>query len=192
MHFTSWVFPKGHRIRLALSTSYWPIAFPTPEPVLMTIFTGASTLELPVRPPRKEDAELRDFAPPQGATPLAQTVLRKGETRRIVERNLAADESVFTRHEDTGTYRIDAIDLTLDQIKTGTYRIKTDDPLSADVTITWTQKLARGDWRVRTETETRFRATRDEFLIDATLDAYEGDKRVYTQIWDRRIKRDLV
>jgi putative CocE/NonD family hydrolase len=185
-------FKPGHRIRLALSTSYWPIAFPTPEPVLMTIFTGASTLELPVRPPRKEDAELRHFPPPQGATPLAQTVLRKGGTRRIVERNLAADESVFTRHEDTGTYRIDAIDLTLDQIKTCTYRIKTDDPLSADVTIKWTQKLARGDWRVRTETETRFRATRDEFLIDATLDAYEGDERVYTQIWDRRIKRDLV
>jgi putative CocE/NonD family hydrolase len=185
-------FRPGHRIRVALSTSYWPIAFPTPEPVLMTIFTGASRIELPVRPPRKEDAELRDFAPPQGATPLAQTVLRKGGVRRLVERNLATDESVFTRHEDTGTYRIDAIDLTIDQIKTGTYRIKTDDPLSADVTIKWTQKLARGDWRVRTETETRFRATKDEFLIDATLDAYEGDKRVYTQIWDRRIKRDLV
>jgi uncharacterized protein len=185
-------FKPGHRIRLAVSTSYWPIAFPMPEPVLLTLFTGASTLELPVRPPRREDGALEDFPPAQGATPLAQTVLRKGGTRRIVERNLATDESIFTRHEDTGTYRIDAIDLTVDQIKTGTYRIKSDDPLSADITIKWTQKLGRGDWQVRTETQTRFRATKEEFLIDATLDAFEGDKRVYTQIWDRRIKRDLV
>jgi uncharacterized protein len=185
-------FKPGHRIRLAVSTSYWPIAFPMPEPVLLTLFTGASTLELPVRPPRREDGELEEFPPAQGAEPLAQTVLRKGGTRRLVERNLATDESVFTRHEDTGTYRIDAIDLTVDQIKTGTYRIKSDDPLSADITIKWTQKLGRGDWQVRTETETRFRATKEEFLIDATLDAFEGDKRVYTQIWDRRIKRDLV
>jgi hypothetical protein len=163
-----------------------------PEPVLLTVFTGASTLELPVRAPRREDAELRDFPPPQGATPLAQTVLRQGGTRRLIERDLAAEESVFTRHEDTGTYRIDAIDLTIDQIKTCTYRIRSDDPLSADITIKWTQKLARGEWRVRTETQTRFRATEKEFLIDATLDAFEGDRRIYTQIWDRRIKRDLV
>jgi hypothetical protein len=145
-----------------------------------------------VRPPRRADGELEEFPPAQGAIPLAQTVLRQGGTRRIVERNLATDESIFTRHEDTGTYRIDAIDLTIDQIQTGTYRIKSDDPLSADITIRWTQKLGRGDWQVRTETETRFRATKEEFLIDATLDAFEGDKRVYTHNWDRRIKRDLV
>ena len=185
-------FKPGHRIRLAVSTSYWPIAFPMPEPVLLTLFTGASMLELPVRPPRREDGELEEFPPAQGAIPLAQTVLRQGGTRLIVERNLATDESIFTRHEDTGTYQIDAIDLTVDQIKTGTYRIKSDDPLSADITIRWTQKLGRGDWQVRTETETRFRATKEEFLIDATLDAFEGDKRVYTHNWDRRIKRDLV
>jgi uncharacterized protein len=185
-------FKPGHRIRLAVSTSYWPIAFPMPEPVLLTLFTGASMLELPVRPPRRADGELEEFPPAQGAIPLAQTVLRQGGTRLIVERNLATDESIFTRHEDTGTYRIDAIDLTVDQIKTGTYRIKSDDPLSADITIRWTQKLGRGDWQVRTETETRFRATKEEFLIDATLDAFEGDKRVYTHNWDRRIKRDLV
>ncbi len=185
-------FKPGHRIRLALSTSYWPIAFPMPEPVLLTLFTGISSLELPVRPPRKEDSGLTDFPPPEGAAPLAETVLREHATKRLVERNLAADESVFTRHEDTGTYRIDSIDLTIDQIKTGTYRISSDDPLSADISIKWTQKLARGDWQVRTETETRLRATREEFLIDATLDAYEADMRVYTQLWKRRIKRDLV
>ena len=185
-------FPAGHRIRLALSTSYWPIAFSMPEPVLLTVYTGTSTLELPVRPPRKEDAELKDFPPPAGAAPLAKTVIRPGNIKRLIERNLASDESVFTRHEDTGTYRIDGIDLTVDQIKTGTYRIKANDPLSARIKIHWTQKLARGDWRVRTETETHFRATREEFLIEATLDAYEGDKRVYSQSWDRRIKRDLV
>ena len=44
---------------------------------------------------RKEDAELSDFPPPAGATPLAQTVLRRG-ARRLVERSLATDESVFT------------------------------------------------------------------------------------------------
>ena len=34
-------FPAGHRIRLALSTAYWPIAWPAPEPVTLTLYAGA-------------------------------------------------------------------------------------------------------------------------------------------------------
>ncbi len=30
MHVTSWVFPKGHRIRLAVSNALWPMVWPTP------------------------------------------------------------------------------------------------------------------------------------------------------------------
>ncbi len=45
----------GNRLRLAISTAYWPIVWPSPEPVTLTITAGASTLELPVRPPRSED-----------------------------------------------------------------------------------------------------------------------------------------
>jgi hypothetical protein len=52
-------FPAGHRIRVAISMAYWPIVWPAPEPVTLGIYTGASALELPVRPPRTEDAELR-------------------------------------------------------------------------------------------------------------------------------------
>ena len=30
MHLTSWVFPKGHRIRVAISNALWPMVLPTP------------------------------------------------------------------------------------------------------------------------------------------------------------------
>jgi uncharacterized protein len=30
LHLTSWVFPKGHRIRVAVSNSLWPMVWPTP------------------------------------------------------------------------------------------------------------------------------------------------------------------
>ena len=35
------VFPAGHRIRVAVSTSYWPIAWPSPAPVTLTLYAGA-------------------------------------------------------------------------------------------------------------------------------------------------------
>jgi uncharacterized protein len=36
------VFPAGHRIRLALSTAYWPIIWPSPEKATLTIWPARS------------------------------------------------------------------------------------------------------------------------------------------------------
>jgi putative CocE/NonD family hydrolase len=45
--------PAGHRWRVAISPTYWPHAWPSPEPVTLTIFAGpASWLTLPMRPQR--------------------------------------------------------------------------------------------------------------------------------------------
>jgi putative CocE/NonD family hydrolase len=53
MHFTSWVFPKGHRLRLAVSNAQWPMIWPTPYPMTTTLRLGGgdpTRLELPVVP----------------------------------------------------------------------------------------------------------------------------------------------
>ena len=39
--------PAGHRLRLAVSSNYWPIAWPSPEPVTLTIDPSHSLVELP-------------------------------------------------------------------------------------------------------------------------------------------------
>src|SRR5262249_12691889 len=42
--------PAGHRLRVSVSTSYWPIAWPSPHPVRLTLYAGSSRIRLPVRP----------------------------------------------------------------------------------------------------------------------------------------------
>jgi len=37
LHFTSWVFPKGHRIRVAISNAQWPMLWPTAIPMTSTL-----------------------------------------------------------------------------------------------------------------------------------------------------------
>ncbi|MGW0940826.1 CocE/NonD family hydrolase, partial [Streptomyces sp. NPDC002666] len=49
------VFPAGHRIRLSLSTSYWPLVWPAPSPALVNIHEAGSSLTLPVRPTEAPD-----------------------------------------------------------------------------------------------------------------------------------------
>ena len=53
LHLTSWVFPKGHRIRLAVSNSWWPTVWSTPYAMTTSLHIGgenASRLVLPVVP----------------------------------------------------------------------------------------------------------------------------------------------
>jgi len=66
MHFTSWVFPKGHRVRLAVSNALWPMVWPTPHPMTTRLAVGGprgSRLVLPVIPP--EARPRPDFRAPE-------------------------------------------------------------------------------------------------------------------------------
>ena len=72
------------------------------------------------------------------------------------------------------------------------YRIGETDPTSASIDIAFRLEVWRGDWRTRTETRIVMRSTPDEFLFDATLDAWEGEVRVCARNWSTRVPRDLV
>ena len=65
LHFTTWVFRPGHRIRLALSNAQFPMIWPTPYPMVSTILLGddRSLLTLPVVP------DSSAYPPPQLPAP---------------------------------------------------------------------------------------------------------------------------
>jgi hypothetical protein len=57
MHFTSWVFPVGHRIRFAVSNAQWPMLWPTPFAMTTTLSLGGTNgarVDLPVIPAMAE------------------------------------------------------------------------------------------------------------------------------------------
>jgi hypothetical protein len=159
------VFPAGHRVRLALSTTYWPLIWPSPEKATLTIFGGA--LDLPVRPPQATDT-LPPLPGAETAMPELATVIRPG----IV--------------------RIDRIGLELGTEGKSTFDIKEDDPLSAVAEMRRADTISRETWQVRIETQIRLSCTRDMFLLRARLRACEGATEVCHRIWDRSIARDFM
>jgi len=185
-------FPAGNRFRLSVSTSYWPLAWPAPEPARLTVYTGASSLTLPFRRPRQEDAELRPFGEPEGAPPLKKTLLHPGEERWRVVRELGREVSSLEVINDTGRFRIDDIDLEISAraVETYTYCGEEYDSLSGETV--WERTFTRGEWSVRTWTRTILTSDAQNFRIRAELDAWEDESRVFSKSWDRTIPRDMV
>lgn len=190
-------FPPGHRLRLSLSTSYWPLAWPSPAPVCLKLHTRNSRFVLPVRPPRPDaDAALRAFEEPEGAPPLNQAVLEPKEQTWRVTRDLGTDESELHVVDGRGTRRMEDIGLTVQTRGEEWYRCRDNDFCSVRGETLWQRGLEREDWGVRTVAHTTMTSDDESFHIRAELDAYEkdsrGQQRVFSRSWVCSIPRDLV
>jgi hypothetical protein len=70
------------------------------------------------------------------------------------------------------------------------FSISPDDPLSASASLLWRKEFVRDDWNVNIQADTHMAVSKTHFIIKATLDAYEGDKKVFSNQWDCEIPRD--
>jgi hypothetical protein len=162
------VFPPGHKVRLAISTVYWPMIWPSPETATVRIFAG--TLDLPQRSPNVADARLSPFPEPETASPEKPTILHR--------------DGVRVEH-------IDRIGLELGTQYKSEYHVEENDPLSAVAELRNTQTLSRNEWHIRVETQLRLSSTGDAFLLQGSLRASEGANEVCRRDWDRSIPRDF-
>jgi hypothetical protein len=185
--------PAGHCWRVAVSPTYWPHAWPSPTPVTLSVFVGGSSrLDLPVRPPRADDADLAPFGPPEHAAPLAADVLRVPSRARIARHDAIRGSYEIVDQQDGGHRRFVASRLEYDYRHTDTYTICDGDPLSASQRCDWTIAIGRGEWRTRVETTSTMTADAASFHVTNTLDAYEGNTRVFAKTWSCVVPRDLV
>ncbi|GAA3744141.1 hypothetical protein HDA32_002421 [Spinactinospora alkalitolerans] len=187
-------FPAGHRIRISLSTSYWPLAWPPPEPVLLTVFLGEGTdVVLPVRPTGEADEVAPvPFEEPEGSPPITTVQTRPGEERWEVTRDLVGYRSSLDVVKDLGTVRFDDIGLDVARRAYETYSWVADDFDSVCGEAEWTMRFTRGDWDVRTVTRTVLTSDAKEFHLHAQLDAYEGQERVASRNWTAAVPRDHI
>src|SRR5262249_55136998 len=75
----------GHKLRLALSTNYWPILWPAPEAATLTLHAVDCRLELPVHGKSDDGVEKNPFSLPEAAENVRFTTHRQGRRERVVE-----------------------------------------------------------------------------------------------------------
>ncbi|MET9032320.1 CocE/NonD family hydrolase [Streptomyces mirabilis] len=190
---TGYAFPSGHRIRLSLSSAYWPWIWPQPGSAAGFVLDPAgSSLELPVRA-RESDPRIT-FEEPEQSEPLGVTsAATLGEPRpeRLVARDVARGEwrlEVDPRQDGTRVHP-DGLECTEDA--RDTYTIDESDPLSARTRSTRSIRLHRPElpWDARVETRSELSCDAREFITSNELICKDGNEVVFHRTWERRIPR---
>jgi hypothetical protein len=186
----------GHRLRLALSTTYWPWLWPSPEVTTITIDAGApSWLELPVRPAAAGDGDPPAFGPPVSAPALETEVLSQVDAYHLIEHDIVAGTYVLRENQD-GDNRVrhlaDGVEMwdeSRDEMS-----IREGDPLSARTLVERTYGLRWDDPGVEAEIRTRSELTCDAttFFLEDRLEAFEDGEPVFERTWSRSFPRDHV
>ncbi len=101
-------FSKGHRIRIALSNTYWPMLWPSPKPGTLTLHLKGSDFTFTGLP--KGSSACRDFGPPDGMRTRPWQTLAPASFARDITRDVArgrtclriGDQSALERSGDHG------------------------------------------------------------------------------------------
>jgi hypothetical protein len=183
-------FPAGHRIRVAISTSYFPLAWPPPSPTPLTLYPADCSLVLPTRKPRDADQRLRPFDDAEATAPIAKEVVEPEDHRWTVTRDLANDVSTLEVVKDDGVVRLEEIDLEIGESTVERYSYRRGDYSSVRGEVVSFRSFRRDGWDVHTETRTVLTSNETHFHIHASLDAYEDERRVFSRNYNCSIPRD--
>jgi uncharacterized protein len=186
----AWRVPKGHRLRVAISTSYFPMMWPAPEPVKLTVFAGASTIAVPVRK-KISDEKPVTFANPEATAPVQQKIIKKASNKRLVTVDKKTGQTKLSIVDDFGTQELKPHGMIVSAVGRENYAIDPIDPLSARMETHWTETRTRGTWDIRTETYGRLTATKTHWIVWGKIEAFEGKKRVFVKEFNEEIERRL-
>ncbi len=196
MHFTSWTFKKGHKIRLSISNGQWPMVWPNPSTMEMTMELGGedpSFLSLPLfkgtegndRPAFKlpaNDPELKGYQTTKYGTISGFAEI--SETKYLPETGITqviasnSWETVYPWSKWTNTEEIIHQVVDEDPAKTSvesTYSITIE---TTDRVLTWTGILD-------------FSSDKDNFYYSYIRNLTEGDSLLRTRAWKETIPRDF-
>lgn len=175
--------PKGHKLRVAVSSSYWPYCWPEGQTFTLTLSAG--TLDLPVL---IGDVPEVTFDRPQPINPRA--VRQIEPPRESKTWGTAPDGSVTLDIVGDHGKRLDeSTGLITSSTVSEHWSIHPDDPQSAQVKMIWTRGLAGERFETSTEVVMVMKGKSDAFDIEEEVRAWQGSQKVFDQRRKARVER---
>lgn len=184
-------FKEGHRIRLSLATTFWPMFWPMPEEATLTLHLETATFSLPIFTGNKVTGPNMS---PESAPLTPITILQEGRVDRSIAYDIVND--MWTCITDgvggvfgEGVYRFDEIDVTVEHNLKRELTLSNCDPLSANYTIYQKMKIGREGWWIDADITISQSADLDYFYLVGEMDIKENNDPAFHKKWDQKIKR---
>jgi hypothetical protein len=184
----AYTVPAGHRLRISISNSYWPLLWPSPVSTILNIHEG--TVQIPLV--NEVAGHTVAFPPPEAADPWQTKTIREGTNSRRQETDLNTGIVHLHIEDDFGKVRDADHGLINGSIAREHWQIHPDDPLSAKGTCHWTDELERKDIKLRTEARCEMWSDPDHFYLNAKIEAFENDRRIYKRDVSDKIPRNGI
>ncbi len=175
-------FAPGTRLRLALSTSYWPMVWPEPVQNAVTIEPASLKLELPGMPPAAIH-EQPAYGEAIHSCPVPTETLAPGSMSRVVHWDQTSGRVELIARNRHATWSIDG--LTLGGSGGHDYSVLPADGMSARATFQTVQTYQRDDWSIRLDSGSEVYWQDGRLVLEARYDAYEGEAQVFSRRWKR-------
>ena len=192
LHFTTWTFQPGHRIRIAVANAQFPMAWPTPYAMTTRLATNdaRSALELPTIP-ADAHAKVPHVPPPEPRTeaPDARTIPRGRPAELVVTHDVLA-KTTTVEFVTRDAYAIGQRDI--DNIEKERYETHDDHPADSRFLGDEVHVIHVGGGRtLRVRTVIDMRSDSAAFHVAITRSLYVGDALVRTRNWTDAIPRGI-
>ncbi len=177
----SYRFAAGKRLRLAISTTYWPMVWAEPTQGAVRIALSSACLSLPLRPEAAADCA-EPFAPAGEVDAIAHEVLSDEISTRKVVWDAGSDRWLLTMDALRRKTRIG--ELTFDNESHDVYGIGASRD-TATMNSTRIQRYARPGWQIELRSEMHVSWVEGELQLISRYEAWENQQQVFQRQWQR-------
>jgi predicted acyl esterase len=181
--------PAGHRLRLSVSTQSWPLSWPAPDRMTLSVRTDGCSISIPVRSPDAPDGRSPEFAPAVLPQQPDITWVRNVDRKRTVLHDIFTGETTRTYVKDDGAFVVDEHGMLIDTLVTVRFSSVGEDQMTVRASFDYTIKLSRDDWQVELTTMIDVTHTSDAFVIKGQYRAEEGGRDVFVREADVHCQR---
>jgi putative CocE/NonD family hydrolase len=185
------VVPAGHRLRVAISPTYFPWAWPSPEAVTLSVASGLSFIDLPLREPAPLDETLGPFERAETAPKIAKELLADPSFELVQTKDPATGVVEVRRRSSDGRVRLPD---GLEMVEAGSfsYSVAEANPLSARFRTQRSVEFKRGEWETRLVAENELTSDLTRLHLNSKLQAFEASTCVFDRSWSFEIPRDFL
>lgn len=185
----AYIIPKGHQLRISISTAYWPLIWPSPEQATIQIKPSDCQLILPLNHHPKPSNFIPEYDAP---VQFAGKVIRPTSSKRIVHRDYKTGMVTLETAEDFGRNYYNSANSEIDFTVQQCFSIHPNDPLTAKNELSFKVEMGRPGWWTSINNHYQMTSDKENFYIKATWQAFSDNKLLFEKTFNETIKRNFM